>query len=342
MNPDVPEGLSAIIMKLMARAPAARYQSAYGAWRDLQQFSGLDVIPPEIVLGASDVMCVPAFDALLHTGREGVFDKLQAAFTAAEAGQPVLLKITGSYGVGKSTIARFVLSMHHRKQGIDFAAASTGTVANAAQTAGSSGSPTLPVAVQGMRGLLRRSSQSSRPRSDDSELMGTEPRTSHDSSPFEDHSSASSVPSASGSDSSCALRASIVCSTVGASSAPFFAVIACLDEALQCLSCFHLNVRQLFYESLHARLGGVLLSLALEQLAQLRAFVPQAPQPVTASTVSALEGLRPEEAQHAVASCLIGVFTSLADVAQPLIVVFDDMQASICLPVCMQCIEPTH
>jgi predicted ATPase/signal transduction histidine kinase len=106
---SVPSVLSDIVLKLLAKVPDDRYQSAAGLKRDLErclrQWRETAVIAP-FPLGAED-----ASDRFLVPqtvyGREAERDELQSAFErVAATGQPELLWVSGPSGIGKSALVR--------------------------------------------------------------------------------------------------------------------------------------------------------------------------------------------------------------------------------------------
>jgi PAS domain S-box-containing protein len=104
---SVPAGVSAIVMKLLAKTPEERYQTASGVESDLrrcleewQSHGRIDPFP----LGAHD-----ASDRLLIPeklyGRKREVDALIAAFDrVATQGRPELVLVSGYSGVGKSSV----------------------------------------------------------------------------------------------------------------------------------------------------------------------------------------------------------------------------------------------
>src|SRR5262249_25855359 len=104
--PGIPEPLSAIVMKLLAKDPEERYQSAAGVEADLRRcLAGLEAdrrIDP-FPLGAHD-----ASDRLLISeklyGRERETKLLLEAFDRVVAsGAPELVLVSGYSGIGKSS-----------------------------------------------------------------------------------------------------------------------------------------------------------------------------------------------------------------------------------------------
>ncbi|HTV18744.1 MAG TPA: serine/threonine-protein kinase PknK, partial [Polyangiaceae bacterium] len=109
-NAEVPEGLAAIVAKLMAKNPDERYQSARGLVADLEQCQKVfaerrDV--PAFELGRHDVPERFGVSREL-VGREGEIAELLAVFEAARSGPALLLLVSGYSGVGKSSLIREV------------------------------------------------------------------------------------------------------------------------------------------------------------------------------------------------------------------------------------------
>ena len=103
----VPEPLSAIIMKLLAKNAEERYQTASGLEADLrrclaewQSHGRIDPFP----LGAHDVSDRLLIPEKLY-GREGEIDALLAAFDrVVTQGTPELVLVSGYSGIGKSSV----------------------------------------------------------------------------------------------------------------------------------------------------------------------------------------------------------------------------------------------
>ena len=115
-NPAIPEAVSHIVMKLLAKNMGDRYQRGYGAISDLmectRQWQTKGEIQP-FTLGRHDVaasMEVP--ETIL--GREKEVDLLAAAFDRAARGGNALFLVAGPPGVGKTAlineIQKFVLA----------------------------------------------------------------------------------------------------------------------------------------------------------------------------------------------------------------------------------------
>ncbi|MGH2687420.1 MAG: ATP-binding protein, partial [Actinomycetota bacterium] len=102
----VPEALSDIVVKLLAKAPEDRYQSAYGLVRDLEvcrklwvERKRVDAFP----LGQHDVASRFQIPARLY-GREAEIAAVAASFERVSAGGVELLVLAGASGVGKSVL----------------------------------------------------------------------------------------------------------------------------------------------------------------------------------------------------------------------------------------------
>lgn len=107
-NSDVPEVLSDIVLRLLAKAPEDRYHSAYGLLQDLQEVQTLLLDSGEISEFAAG-MPKPRGLAIPERlyGRSAESARLMEAFQrVAERGVPELVLISGSSGVGKTTLVR--------------------------------------------------------------------------------------------------------------------------------------------------------------------------------------------------------------------------------------------
>ena len=108
LNPEIPPTVSAIILRLLAKDPEQRYQSAEGIAADLGRcLAALDetgAIPP-FALGDRDVSPRFHIPEKLY-GREADAARLCAAFEEVAAGATRLLLINGPPGIGKSALAQ--------------------------------------------------------------------------------------------------------------------------------------------------------------------------------------------------------------------------------------------
>lgn len=106
INVNVPEAVSAIVLKLLSKEPEARYQSTDGIIYDLERCVALLAADQPIepfTLGERDV--VQTFLVPQHLyGREDELAQLQTLFEDAVAGQTALCLVHGYSGVGKSAL----------------------------------------------------------------------------------------------------------------------------------------------------------------------------------------------------------------------------------------------
>jgi len=103
----LPSVLSALVLKLLAKVPDDRYQSAAGLQRDLErclrQWRETDSIVP-FALGAEDTSDRFLIPQTVY-GREADCAKLRGAFDrVAATGQPELALVSGPSGIGKSAV----------------------------------------------------------------------------------------------------------------------------------------------------------------------------------------------------------------------------------------------
>src|SRR5262249_54041367 len=103
-----PEVVSAIAMKLLEKTAEARYKSAFGLKADLEECrlrlardNGGRIEP--FPLGQRDVSDRFEIPQKLY-GREQDIAALEAAFARSRAGSPELVLVTGSSGIGKSSV----------------------------------------------------------------------------------------------------------------------------------------------------------------------------------------------------------------------------------------------
>ena len=106
--PDIPATIAGVVMKLLAKGPNERYQSAYGLTSDLRAcLDGLERGDQEsttFVLGRYDPS--PHFQVSGRLrGRERQLSAVLSSFEKAQRGGASLVLVSGSPGVGKSTLA---------------------------------------------------------------------------------------------------------------------------------------------------------------------------------------------------------------------------------------------
>jgi len=106
IKPAIPPTISAIIMKLLAKAAGERYQSAFGLLADLEECRRQWVqtgIIGSFALGREDLSGLFQLPHKLY-GREKEIAVLTSAFACACSGQPGLLLVHGSAGTGKTVL----------------------------------------------------------------------------------------------------------------------------------------------------------------------------------------------------------------------------------------------
>ncbi len=119
LNAQIPQVLSDIILKLIAKAPEDRYQSALGLRTDLEQclhyWTQSQTIPafPLQQLDRSDQFIIPE----IVVGRGAEIELLLSSFEHASQGSCTLMLITGYAGIGKSALVQEIHRPVVRQQG---------------------------------------------------------------------------------------------------------------------------------------------------------------------------------------------------------------------------------
>lgn len=106
LRPDIPQVLSAIVDKLMAKNAEDRYQSAAGLIADLRTcLQSLDEqgVVPDFALGSLDFSRSLQIPQKLY-GRKEQVEVLRQAFERAQDGGAELVLVTGYSGIGKSAL----------------------------------------------------------------------------------------------------------------------------------------------------------------------------------------------------------------------------------------------
>ncbi len=118
LHARVPTSLSAVVMKLLAKQPEARYQSAYGLKADLQRC--LD----SLLSNREHEFQPDEYDRPLHLhtsqklyNRDEEVRSLFHAFQRASRGNTELFLVSGEHGVGKAALLRELLPPLTRKNG---------------------------------------------------------------------------------------------------------------------------------------------------------------------------------------------------------------------------------
>ena len=120
VNPAVPSPLSDIIMKLLAKNAADRYQSAFGLkadWIECQRQWQAGGAIREFPLGQNDVSDRFQVSQTLH-GREDELRQLLSAFENARRGSAEVVLIAGEAGMGKTNLVHELQIPIARQNGI--------------------------------------------------------------------------------------------------------------------------------------------------------------------------------------------------------------------------------
>ena len=98
--PDLPPALSDVILRLLAKTPECRYQSAFGLLHDLRRLQRGETSFVVCERDVSPYLLVPQ----RLFGREADLKLVQGAFARAVAGGSELLLVSGYSGIGKSSL----------------------------------------------------------------------------------------------------------------------------------------------------------------------------------------------------------------------------------------------
>ncbi len=119
LNPEIPPIISNIVLKLLAKTPEERYQSAWGLIVDLEtclnQFQETGEIA-EFPLGSQDISDQFKISQKLY-GREAEIQALTQAFERVKQGQTELMLVAGYSGIGKSALVQEISKSILQKQG---------------------------------------------------------------------------------------------------------------------------------------------------------------------------------------------------------------------------------
>jgi len=108
VDQDIPSALSRIVMKLLAKMPEERYQSARGLCEDLRicrdHYHLRRCFPDDFEPGGFDVAEVLRISGKLY-GRQDSLTKIETALSRVSQGQAQVVMISGNSGVGKTALA---------------------------------------------------------------------------------------------------------------------------------------------------------------------------------------------------------------------------------------------
>jgi predicted ATPase/class 3 adenylate cyclase len=119
LNPAIPAMLSRLVMKMIAKDPEDRYQSAAGLEHDLQRVrSAFDQggVQEDFETGTRDVSPMLVFPARLY-GRDEALHALVRSVDKATSGPAVMVCVAGHSGIGKSALVREVMRPVAGRQG---------------------------------------------------------------------------------------------------------------------------------------------------------------------------------------------------------------------------------
>ena len=119
IDPAIPRPVSAIVTKLLAKAPEDRYQTAAGLLADLrtcfERVSRTGAID-DFALGKDDVVTRFELPTRLY-GRRGELEMLIDAFERVAAGAVETVLVSGHSGVGKTSVVRELFPLITRERG---------------------------------------------------------------------------------------------------------------------------------------------------------------------------------------------------------------------------------
>ncbi|MEH2304156.1 trifunctional serine/threonine-protein kinase/ATP-binding protein/sensor histidine kinase [Nostoc sp.] len=119
LNPTIPNAISEIVLKLMAKNAEDRYQSATGLFADLElclnQLKSKGIIT-DFFPGRLDVLSQLLIPQKLY-GRESQVNELLAAFERVTSGTSEMMLVSGYSGIGKSVLVNEVNKPITRRQG---------------------------------------------------------------------------------------------------------------------------------------------------------------------------------------------------------------------------------
>jgi Nif-specific regulatory protein len=100
INPNIPERLERVIIRLLEKDPRDRYPSAAALLHDLASAASTSIAPGELLVGRGELLAAPLI------GRAHEIDEIAQAITRAREGNGGGIIIAGAEGLGKSRIVR--------------------------------------------------------------------------------------------------------------------------------------------------------------------------------------------------------------------------------------------
>jgi serine/threonine protein kinase/signal transduction histidine kinase len=116
IKPEIPLILDNIVMKLLAKDPDLRYQSAQGLLYDLNRFEAGET---DFLVGEKDQKVKIIYQSRL-VGRETEIEKITELFKKANYGNGSICLIAGEAGIGKSRLVEEIKSYIYEKNGLFF------------------------------------------------------------------------------------------------------------------------------------------------------------------------------------------------------------------------------
>ncbi len=120
INPEIPEAISHIILKLMSKNAEDRYQSAYGLKRDLEeclrQWQTTEQIQP-FPLATQDSSARFQLPQKLYGRQQEIAELLSGFERVCSGGQTELMLVAGYSGIGKSALVQEVYKPITRQRG---------------------------------------------------------------------------------------------------------------------------------------------------------------------------------------------------------------------------------
>ena len=110
INPEIPQIISNIVLKLLAKTTAERYQSAWGLIADLDECLNQLQMTETIVdfpLGSQDISDKFQIPPKLY-GRQSEIEALMAGFERVREGRKEMMLVTGYSGIGKSALVQAI------------------------------------------------------------------------------------------------------------------------------------------------------------------------------------------------------------------------------------------